>query len=168
MQLSGAAVLPSDGLALYGHFDSRGVLIRVDANADLVAASHMSMSNFGERFSDVLVRPDGSLMVLGWCRTGGQQLPWVVRTDASGALVDAWSYRIPGMQGALRFAKPTADGGTLLFGSHFAGVDSSGMYVVKLDSTSAMQWGRSLAARQLIPVQALQRTDGGWLVLAEQ
>ncbi len=168
LQLSGATVLPDDGVALYGHFDSQGVLIRVDANAGLVAVTHMSMSTFGERFSDVLVRPDGSLMVLGWCRTGGEQLPYVVRTDANGVLVDAWSDRIPGMEGAMRFAKPTPDGGTLLFGSHFASVDSSGMQVVKLNSTGAMEWGRSLAARQLVPVQALQRTDGGWLVLAEQ
>ncbi len=168
LRLSGATVLPNDGVALYGHFDSQGVLIRVDANAGLVAVTHMSMSNFGEQFSDVLVRPDGSLMVLGWCRTGGEWLPYVVHTDANGVLVDAWSDRIPGMEGAMRFAKPTVDGGILLFGSHFAGVDSSGMQVVKLDSTGAMEWGRSLAARQLVPVQALQRTDGGWLVLAEQ
>jgi hypothetical protein len=162
--LHGATPLPGDGLALVGHFDSRAVLIRVDANADS-GCYNMSMSNFGKRFTDVLVRPDGSLMVLGWCRTGGQQLPWVVRTDASGALVDAWSDRIPGMQGALRFSKPTTDGGTLFFGSQFASVDSSGMHVVKLDSAGAMEWGRSLAARQLIPVQAIPAVVDGscWL-----
>ena len=167
LMLQGATLLPGGGLALVGYFDSKGVLIRLDAGAQLMAATHYSMT-MTEGFSDVRLRPDGSMMLVGRCRTGGDQLPWIVHTDADGGLLDAWSDRIPGMEGVLRFTKPTADGGTLMFGSHYASVDTTGVHVVKLDSSGVMQWGRSLAARQLIPVQAVQRADGGWLVLAQQ
>jgi len=167
LSLFAAALLPDGGVALAGRFNSKALLVRVDASAQLMGATHYSMTT-AEAFSDVVVQPDNSLMLVGQCRDGGGFLPWIVRTDANGVLVDAWSDRIAGMEGGHQIVRPTDDGGSLLLGTHFATVDSSGMHIAKLDGLGELEWGRFLSARHLRPVQAIQRTDGGWFVLAQQ
>nr|MBP7515952.1 T9SS type A sorting domain-containing protein [Flavobacteriales bacterium] len=165
--LAGADVLPDGGLVLVGRFAWKALFVRVDAAAQLVVAKRYS-TNGNERFDDVAVAADGMPTLVGSCSVGADKWPWVVRADPNGVVQAAWSDRFVGVAGMHLEIRNAADGGALLLGQHVSGNAFSDMHVLKMDSLGQVEWGRLFTGPKLWPVEAVQRSDGGWAVLAGQ
>lgn len=165
--LSGAAVMPDGGVVIAGNNGWKGLYMRMDANAQLLVAKRY-WYNTNERFRDVAVGADGMPVLVGWCSPFLSRWPWVVRVDPDGVLQSASSARSVGFNGMHQMIRNTMDGGMLVLGQALSGVGYDQLHIMKMDSLGQVEWGRSLPGPRLWPVEALQRADGGWVVLATQ
>ncbi len=130
--------------------------------------------------------PDGGYIVGGFSSSGadgdkteasrGGTDYWIVKVDSTGA--KQWDRRFGG-SGTEELCNvfPTADGGYLLCGSSFSGIEGdkteasrggADFWIVKTDAAGIKQWDRRFGgANQDYPGQALQTADGGFVIAGE-
>jgi hypothetical protein len=138
-------------------------------------------SDAADHIHAIAPAPDGGQIIAGYTSgsnngdvttaTHGEDDAWVVKLNSSGAIT--WSKTFGGSKGdEFRSITPTADGGYILCGNTFSkDGDVSGnhgaydAWVVKLSSTGAVQWSKTLGGSEYdFAYSIIQTTDGGYLM----
>jgi len=138
--------------------DSNALVIRTDAAGQVIWTKTFGGTGYQAAYS-VLVNADGGFLFSGTACTGDGQdevcRPLVVKLDGDGNVV--WQREYGGEPGVAWFADHTADGGYVLSGN-----GAGGAFVVKLSSSGAQVWARTIAEPQRV-ASARQKADGGYI-----
>jgi parallel beta-helix repeat protein len=117
--------------------------------------------------SSVVQTSDGGYALAGYTNSFGAGADdfWLVKTDSSGAM--QWNKTYGGTSGDNPYSVvQTSDGGYALAGStNSFGAGNYDFWLVKTDSTGAMQWNKTYGGASTDnPSSVLQTSDGGYAV----
>jgi hypothetical protein len=163
------------GYAVAGYTGSFGAglydayIVKLDGNGTLQWTRTVGGANFEIAYS-IIQTTDGGYAVAGETNTfgaGGYDF-YIVKLDGSGTL--QWSKTIGGTNNDnARSIIQTTDGGYAVAGStNSYGAGLYDMYIVKLSSSGALQWNKTIGgANNDYGNSIIQSTDGGYAVAGE-
>jgi len=116
--------------------------------------------------SSIIQATDGGYISAGWTNSfgAGNSDMYIVKLDVNGAL--QWSKTVGGTDlDAAHSIIQTTDGGYAVAGlSNSFGAGSLDMYIVKLDGSGNLQWGKTVGGTGLDRAfSIIQTTDGGYI-----
>lgn len=166
-----AAGIAADGGALFTGRDVLDIFVkhdawavRVDASGQVMWSLGFTQPGFGRHFLfDASELADGSWVLCGTAGLTDQppQSAWLVRLSAQGALLSQHEYAA-GDADSLYCVAPTADGGFVAAGTTTSsGAGGEDAWVLKLDSTGAIQWQRTFGGADAEQATRIVELSGG-------
>ena len=174
--ITDGAAIASDGGALFLGRDVIDLFTKHDAWATRVDPAGIPLwtvgftrAGSGRHFLfDAAELADGTWIAVGATSLVDQppQAAWVVRLDATGALL--WQYEYGGgIAETARSVVPTADGGFAVAGwTDSSGAGSDDVWVLKLDAAGAIQWQWTYGGPDAEQAEEIIELDGGGFALA--
>lgn len=119
-------------------------VVETDQNTAGIVWSRAYGTSASERSNCIQSTSDGGFVICGYTQTNGPKDILLLKTDATGNLQWAKSYGGASGEDA-NTVRETSDGGFIIVGetSNYSATLNSEMYVIKTDSSGAMQWNHT-------------------------
>lgn len=144
------------------------LVIKVNANGDLVWQKSFGKSNGPDHGNDILQTSDGGYLVLGDTSTYGQGNYdfWLIKLTADGT--EQWNKTIGGANSDLpKSITKTVDGGYLIVGQTDVGTGIEDVWVVKTNEAGQVSWQKTFGDASLAENGVCVKTESnGYIILA--
>jgi hypothetical protein len=151
------------GSIIVNHFPTGGLVIRLNANGDIVWQK--AYEGFGAALAtSIRTTHDGGYLLAGF--EGNPNNGWLLRLDSSGGIVWQQTYSSAAGNIGLYSAQETSDGGFIAAGTSVSG-STAGAIVLKLDQTGGLSWEKIYVGTGIFAgASSIQQTSDGDYVLA--